>query len=98
MDIEKMDKFIDSRGKKVRVYFIGFCTLFLVTFVSTWTIHYFFSALIAFIFVGFLLVYYMQIYTFIRTLRVIQTNGLSPEDLGLKVGIVQLKDNDGPGI
>ena len=74
MDLETMDKMINTKGRRVQIYFIGFCSLFLVTFIYSISVHSFFSALTAMLFVGFLLVYYMYVYMFIRILRILQFN------------------------
>ena len=90
----QMDCIINRQGKRVRTYFIGFCSLFLVSFIFTLLTHPFFSSLTAFIFIGFLLIYYMQTYIFIRILRLMQFDGNFFNDVmdGLKTGVVDLDD------
>ena len=74
MDPGTMDKTINKQGKRVLIYFIGFCSIFVITFIYSIFVHYFFTALVALLFVGFLLVYYMQVYVFIRILRMMHFN------------------------
>jgi hypothetical protein len=69
---DKLDKSINSLGKKTTVYFIGFCVLFVMVLFYSATLHYFFTALCAMIFIGILLLYYMIGYTFIRIVRLLQ--------------------------
>lgn len=74
MNPNNMDKTINKLGRKTTIYFIGFCTFFIMAFFYSITIHYFFTVLIAFLFTGFLLVYYMITYVFVRLVRMLQFN------------------------
>lgn len=67
-----LDKVINNLGRRVTVYFIGFCVFFLISFVYSVFVHYMFTLMIAFIFIGLLLVYYMQTYIFVRITRLLQ--------------------------
>jgi len=72
----KMNEAINKLGKKTTVYFIGFCVFFVMSFFYSVTIHTFFTVLIGFLFMGFLMLYYMIGYTFIRIIKMFQDNSL----------------------
>ena len=74
MNPTQLDKEIKKMDKKTTVYFIGFCVFFLVSFFLSIETHAFFTVLVAFLFAGFLLVYYMITYTFVRLLRILHFN------------------------
>ena len=71
-DPANLDKTINRLGKKTTVYFIGVCVFFVMAFFYSTTLHYFFTVLVALIFLGVLLLYYMMAYIFIRLLRVLK--------------------------
>lgn len=81
LDPQKLDKIINRLGKKTTVYFIGFCVFFLMSFFYSISLHVFFTVLIAMLFMGFLLVYYMQTYVFVRILRLLQFNDNFLQDM-----------------
>lgn len=78
---DQIDQATNTLGKKVTVYFIGFCVFFIMVFFYSTTINVFFTVLVAFIFMGILLIYYMIGYVFVRLLRLLQFDNNFVQDL-----------------
>jgi len=75
IDPANLDKAINKLSKKTTVYFIGFVVFFAMAFFYSITINVFYTALVGFIFMGFLLIYHQIGYVFLRLLRFMRFDG-----------------------
>lgn len=92
---DHMNKAINLLGKKTTVYFIGFCVFFVMAFFYSTTLPVFFTVLTAMLFMGFLLVYYMVGYVFVRILRLFQVdNNFVKEFLNVETNIESVENTD----
>lgn len=78
---EQLDEAIKKLEKKTTVYLIGFAVFFLMVFLYSMTLHTFFTAFSAMIFMGVLLIYYMVGYTFARITKLMQFDVNSIKDI-----------------